>query len=882
MAGVSGTVSDISGASVSGATVDLRTPSGITVFRTNTSAEGRFEWADAPPGSYQLRVTGEGLEDREVPVRAPAADLQIVVQARSVYSRITVTTTRGAIESADQSPQISFAKDQHDIRKRPIATLGEALAAEPGVLVQQSTFAQVSPFLRGLTGYQVLNLVDGIRFNNSTFRSGPNQYLAYVEPHQAERIEALLGPASVQYGSDSLGGAINVVTNPPSFASEPRSWTTHGDFFLGGATADLSSTGSGRIAVASDKVYWSAAASGRKHNDLRAGSGHDSRNVYHRLFGLSLDSVADMLGSRQQDSGFRQYGLESKFAFRPREDHLLTFNYQRGVQDQVRGYKDLLGGLGRLQSDFDPQVLNWFYARYEKLRLGHLDSLTGTFSLNSQTDGSARRNLNFSDPLTRDWNRVNSWGYSVQGAAHHANRVLITFGGDIYDEHVAADRTVTDGVTNRVTRPRPLYPDGSKYQQLAAFSQASVDITPRLRATGGIRYTGIRFATREDRTFNIPQSSQWFGDLTFQSSVRYQVTSAIGIHALVSRGFRAPNLNDLGALGLNDLGYEVPASSAISAGALLSQDSGESALSKGTPLRSLRAESLMNYEFGVRLHLRRLYLRTQLFDSELTDPIVRRTLLFPAASVPTEIAGLAVTPLTPTAGQRAQGVVVVATSIDPRALKAFVNDGQSRYYGVESLAQLTIARRLVLDANYTYLVGRDLNPNRNIRRLPPQMGTVTLRYAPAGRRPWFEVGLAASGAQDRLSGGDRDDERIGASFRRADIASFFRGSRNSAYVDPATGVFLPTGESLLQIQNRVLPIGGTVNGVRITDDNSRVPVYLSTAGWATVGIRSGFPLTERLSMNAAVENLLDRHYRVHGSGIDSPGISAWVGVGYRF
>lgn len=198
MAGVSGTVSDISGASVSGATVDLRTPSGITVFRTNTSAEGRFEWADAPPGSYQLRVTGEGLEDREVPVRAPAADLQIVVQARSVYSRITVTTTRGAIESADQSPQISFAKDQHDIRKRPIATLGEALAAEPGVLVQQSTFAQVSPFLRGLTGYQVLNLVDGIRFNNSTFRSGPNQYLAYVEPHQAERIEALLGPASVQ------------------------------------------------------------------------------------------------------------------------------------------------------------------------------------------------------------------------------------------------------------------------------------------------------------------------------------------------------------------------------------------------------------------------------------------------------------------------------------------------------------------------------------------------------------------------------------------------------------------------------------------------------------------------------------------------------------
>jgi len=162
------------------------------------------------------------------------------------------------------------------------------------------------------------------------------------------------------------------------------------------------------------------------------------------------------------------------------------------------------------------------------------------------------------------------------------------------------------------------------------------------------------------------------------------------------------------------------------------------------------------------------------------------------------------------------------------------------------------------------------------------MGAMRLRYTQPGRRPWVEVAVTAAGEQSRLSGGDRDDERIGASFRRADIASYFRGSRAAALTDPSSGVFRPTGETLPQIQNRVLPIGSTVNGVRVIDDNSRVPLYLSTAGWAIVSIRSGFPLGERWQINGAIENLLDKNYRYHGSGVDAPGVNAWLGVRFAF
>src|SRR6185503_15053752 len=62
---------------------------------------------------------------------------------------------------------------------------------------------------------QVVHLINGIRFNNSTFRPGANQYTALIDHDFADQVEVVRGPGSTQYGSDSLGGTINVLTNMP-------------------------------------------------------------------------------------------------------------------------------------------------------------------------------------------------------------------------------------------------------------------------------------------------------------------------------------------------------------------------------------------------------------------------------------------------------------------------------------------------------------------------------------------------------------------------------------------------------------------------------------------------------------------------------------------
>jgi outer membrane receptor protein involved in Fe transport len=688
-----------------------------------------------------------------------------------------------------------------------------------------------------------------VRFNNSTFRSGPNQYLAFVEPSQADRIEAVLGPTSAQYGSDSLGGTLQVFT-PWIRDGERGEWNVHA------ASADLSAATDAKVTLGGPRVSLLAGVSGRKHNDLRAGGGADSRHALRRFLGLTPEQIRGVTGSRQQDTAFTQYGLHAKALARLGARQWLSGWYQHARQDGVRNSKDLWGGLGRLQSALAPQGLDFGYLRWERLSLGVLDSVNATFSVNSQRDGTVRQGLRLADALIVDANRVDAYGWSGQAASRWTSRHQLVFGGEYYLERIAAERVQAGRAV------RPLYPDDSRYGTGGVFVQDRAQVGP-VRLQGGLRFTRAGYRTSDDARFGIASSRQAFSDMTFNASALWQIAPWLGWQTTVGRGFRAPNANDLGAVGLNDLGYEVPASLAVPAGALLGASAGEGATSLGRAVAGLQPERLFNYETGLRVTARRFEWRTQLFLADLYDPIVRRTLLFNAASVPREVAGLAVTPIAPTAAQRAQGVVTVASAIDPRALKAFVNDGRARYYGIESNSRLQLTARWQLETAYAFLVGRDLLPNRNIRRLPPQQGLVRLRYTRS--RWWMAAWSEANGAQRRLSGGDIDDERIGASRSRADIEAFWNGAR--------LGGVSPTGETLAQVQNRVLP--GVASG-------GRVPMYASTGGWATLNVAWGFSLTDRVSVTAGLANALDRNYRVHGSGIDAPGTNASVSLRYRF
>ena len=90
-------------------------------------------------------------------------------------------------------PEAITTLNNQDIRLGTATSTPDALSVMPGVWMQQTNLGGGSPFIRGLTGYHTLILVDGIRLNNATFRSGPNQYLNTIDPLLIDHVEIMKG-----------------------------------------------------------------------------------------------------------------------------------------------------------------------------------------------------------------------------------------------------------------------------------------------------------------------------------------------------------------------------------------------------------------------------------------------------------------------------------------------------------------------------------------------------------------------------------------------------------------------------------------------------------------------------------------------------------------
>jgi outer membrane receptor protein involved in Fe transport len=853
-AAISGRVIDPSGAALSGAAVTVICGDARVTVRTDTGGSYRID--SLPGGRCQVTASLDGLvtgqSTADLTSRQAVVDFTLAV--RPFASQIVVTPARGRREETARVAQVATVLDRTALETRPYAIVTQALKEEAGVLAQQTSASQGSPILRGFTGQRNLYLIDGVRYNTAAWRDGPSQYLAWIPAADVDHIEVVRGPGSTQYGSDAMGATVGVFAGPMIASSTSRFGGTLG-VTLG--AANQLRTSDAAASVMDNGVSLRLGASIGETSDLRAGGGVDSHSAVTRFLGLPSSEIGDTL----ENTGYRQRGVFAAARLPTGNGRSVSLSYRHSDMSNDHRYDQEMGGNGQYRSEFGPQVLDFAFVRYESARQAWFDEVSATVSINWQDDGRLTQ-VRPGQRIDQQANLTTAFGYAAQATRSMSPRSRALFGGEVYDEYIDGWRDLREP-NGTTVRARPDIPDHTRYRSIGLFWQQDADLIPnRLAVRGGIRYGQFRFRSEADPTFGVPGQDIPTADTTFQASGIYTVTPLLTLTVSASRGFRAANAFDFGAIGLSGgAGFEISPHQAVSLGGVRGSTDGATAISTGQAVGQLDAERLMAYEAGLRWQASRVSASVNVFDLEFHDAIERRTLIFPSSIAGQDLAGY------PVIRQDASGRAYVAGEARPIVTR--VNVSRSRVLGFEAESHVRLTSSLGARGWASMARGTELETHTPRRRMPPGLGGASVRWQPVAARWWVEASMMVATRQDRLSDGDLGDARIGASRTPASMAGFFNGTAVDRGL-VADGRLVATGETLSQVQQRVL------NGAAL------LPMFTETPGFAVFGARTGVRISSSLDLTVLAENLADRNYRLHGSGVDEPGLNVMARLRARF
>ena len=177
-----------------------------------TGAGGGFEFRQVPPGRYEVVAHMHPLSDERRTVEVPAGgsvSVDFTLRLAAVHEEITVTAS-GREETTLEAFQSVLSIQGLDLAQRASASLGEAIENEAGVAKRSYGPGTSRPVVRGFDGDRVLILQDGLPSGTLSSQSGDHG--EPVDVSSVERIEVVRGPATLLYGTNAIGGVVNVLS----------------------------------------------------------------------------------------------------------------------------------------------------------------------------------------------------------------------------------------------------------------------------------------------------------------------------------------------------------------------------------------------------------------------------------------------------------------------------------------------------------------------------------------------------------------------------------------------------------------------------------------------------------------------------------------------
>ncbi|TXH71852.1 MAG: TonB-dependent receptor [Lysobacteraceae bacterium] len=653
---------------------------------------------------------------------------------------IQVTATKRP-ESTLEVPAATTIVGGPRLRETAPQTPMDALHGEPGTFVQQTTPGQGVVIVRGLKGSEVLHLVDGFRLNNAIFRNAPNQYIALVDGQSLERIEVVRGPSSTLYGGDAMGGVVQMLT--PELRFDGDQWRWNGRLRAIASSADDAFTRRAELSGGREDMAFSLGVTAQDVDDLRIGGGR-----------------------KLPQSGFSQRSGDFKWQARIAPGHELMFGLQYAEQPKTPRHDALVPGFGQTAPEnamffFEPQQRRFAQLRW-RIDTPNMFFDSAELRIGRQVMVDDRRTRAFATVLEeRERNRDTTTGIAGQfgkdfGGEHH-----LSYGFEFYRDEVESSRARTNLTTGATTIRQPRFPNDSRMDGWALYA-AHDWRRGRADLNYGLRYS--RFDISIPAAAPAPGLDLSPDDFTGNLGFAFELAEDWRFVANLGRGFRAPNIFDLGVFGPRPGNrYSLPNA-------------------------DLKPEHVLSLDAGVKFGTERMSGEFIAFRSRYRDKIT---------SVLT--------------GDTIDGALVVQNR----------NVTRLDLWGVEAGGRYRLpSPDLELYATATYTRGDEEIDGGSMPadRIPPLYGKLGARWRPNARFDLEAYNFYAA-RQRRLSARDAIDPRI----------------------DPE-----------------------------------------GSAGWTTWNARLAWRASRRFDLALRVENIGDKNYREHGSGLDEPGRNFIVTADYHF
>ncbi|MBK7393978.1 MAG: TonB-dependent receptor [Chloracidobacterium sp.] len=559
---VSGTVQDSANAAVPGATVIIRNIKTGAERTTTVDIAGRFSLSiDGDAAQFEMIVLSKGFGRFVKPLSGGDSDVTLTLTPSPISEEVTVTATRTQVLTTETAVPVSVV-GREDIDRKAPNSIGDIFRTLPGTSTANEGAFQVRPRIRGLDSNRVLILVDGERLNNSRTSTGQSGVEAgLVELSTVESVEVIRGSGSVLYGTDALGGTINIITNDTPMRRDGG--------FRFGAVLDTfySSNDNGRrgsLAVngANKHFAFRLAQSLERFDNYFTGK---PNAVFLQDFRTQTGTITNdgEVPNSQSHGGNTQ--ATTRFFLNDNSTIKLNYERRRGANIGSAGLVNVFNGF------FPFSNRDKFSGRYD------VAALTKNLQRLSASGFYQTQDRDFTNILTvapappffpgiyqisQTITNTKTSGFDLQTDWTLGGRNSLTAGASFFRDTNKDDRQITKSTTpasvNRTITNTKSVPDAS-LANVAAFAQDEFRVTNRLKFVGGIRVDNFKTVSQPTTGFVLPNlTAAQITDLgigglatglnisntsvTGDVGAIYRVNNEISVSARVGRSFRTPNI----------------------------------------------------------------------------------------------------------------------------------------------------------------------------------------------------------------------------------------------------------------------------------------------------------------------------------------------------